>query len=443
MDRYLRGVKRRLKQTRLVQAAVPPRSPRKRIPYEDLDAFLAEIKRKLETADAQQQLVGLSEIYFNFDNSEFENLDPFGEAYREKVMQFYKSVTGHSHYDAMVMERTDAADILQDNFTPIPYRFQNSELVGEHLSCYGWLLHNLDVRAGADVLEYGSGEGQLSIQLARMGCNVHAMDVEERFLNLIQKQSQALGIQITTKQGRFGEGFDGKQFDRVIFYEAFHHCFDHYTALLQIRELLKPNGAICFTGEPILTPDSADRILVPYPWGLRLDGEAMNSIAQFGWMELGYSEGYFLELLGRCGYSVERRLHPYYSRANTYIARKITSRYPIETNTVISTYSGDSGWHCGEGVRRWTDGDAWMPLPVLGFKKLTIIMENLAPRTLQVEVSTPSDAHHIRIASEKEGRVELKLSDPPGTLRIKSGTFKPPGDDPRILGIAVKSIEFT
>ncbi len=351
-------------------------------------------------------------------------------------------MTGHSHYDAMLMERTDAADNLKDDFTPIPYRFQNSELVGEHLSSYGWLLHNLDVRAGADVLEYGPGEGQLSIQMARMGCNVYAIDVEQRYLDLIQKQCQTLGIQIATRLGCFGDGFDGKQFDRVVFYEAFHHCLDHYSVLMRIRDLLKPDGCICFAGEPVIPPDSIDSILMPYPWGLRLDGDAMNSIAQFGWMELGYSEGYFLELLSRCGYSVERNLHPYYARANTYIARKITSRYPIELDTVISTYRGETGWHRRADEHRYTDGDAWLPLPVIVFSAVTVTLQNPGPRTLAVEISCASDSQRLKLASKKEGTVSLRLSAAPGSLHIRSDTFGSPYGDGRRMGIAVGAIEF-
>jgi len=424
-----------------VQAVVPPAVP-KRTGFDDLDAFLLEIRRKLETPDVQQQLLGLSEIYFKFHSPELERLDPFSDCYRDKVIEFYRRVTGHSHYDALTMEKTDAAENLKQDFTPIPYRFQNSDMVGEYLSCYGWVLRNLKVHAGADVLEYGPGEGQLSIHLARMGCNVCAIDIEQRFLDLIQQQCRALGTHVTTQLGRFGDGIGDRRFDRVVFFEAFHHCFDHYNVLLRIRELLKPDGFICFSGEPVIPPDSPNSILVPYPWGLRLDGESMRSISEFGWMELGHSEPYFLELLARCGYSVERSCHGVYARADAYIARKITSRYPIERDTVISTYLGHSGWHASEGIRRWTDGDAWMPLPVLGFKSASITVQNMGPKPLDLEVSCDSDSHRARLNPGEESRKTLALSAAPGNLRIRSGTFRPTSGDTRTLGVAVKAIEF-
>ena len=55
----------------------------------------------------------------------------------------------------------------------------------------------------------------------------------------------------------------------MIFFEAFHHCIDHKDALTRIRDLLKPKGFICFSGEPILSNQLPDRAeILPYPWGL-------------------------------------------------------------------------------------------------------------------------------------------------------------------------------
>jgi len=293
----------------------------------DLSELLAEIQRVLAVSGAEQQQIGLSRFFYKFDTSSLRKLDPFGPAYKEQVLAIYRIISGNEYYDPLMMERTEATDVFDTATRPIPYRFAESRLVGEFLSCYGHILRTLDVKAGADVLEYGPGEGQLSIHLARLGCNVHAIDIERRFLESIQRQCKALGISIVTQVGRFGDGIGDKKFDRVVFFEAFHHCFDHQDALMRIRDLLKPNGFICFSGEPILSAQSPDREeILPYPWGLRLDGDAIRSIAEFGWMELGYSEDYFIELLRRCGYSVECVRCPGVWRADAYIARPYGTR---------------------------------------------------------------------------------------------------------------------
>ncbi len=56
--------------------------------------------------------------------------------------------------------------------------------------------------------------------------------------------------------------------------------------------LLNEGGKIIFAAEPI-TDD------FPIPWGLRLDGESLWAIRNFGWCELGFQESYFRELMAR------------------------------------------------------------------------------------------------------------------------------------------------
>jgi len=415
-----------------------------RIGIDNLESFLEEVNRIARVPDAEGQLVGLSQVYFNLDTQEWNGLDPFGASYRERMLALYKRISNRSYYDPALMELTEAAGTGEGPFCPLPYRFFNSRLVGEFLSSYGWILRNLDVRSGAEILEYGAGEGQLAIHMARMGCNVYAIDIERRFLDLIRQQCAQLGITITTKLAHFGDGIGDKQFDRIVFFEAFHHCLDHFDALIKIRRQLRPDGFICFAGEPIVRPESNDSVLVPYSWGLRMDGEAMRSIAQFGWLELGYSEHYFIELLGRCGYSVERSLCPGFIRGDVYMARPFTSRYPLERDTLISTYDGKSGWHTTEQTHRWTDGDAWFPLPVTatGLHEVSVSLKNMSHRLAQIKVTGPLASEQLQLSSNAEEHLTFSLSPQGGNLRILSNTFRPVSADMRTLGVAVTALDF-
>ncbi len=419
----------------------------KRHGFSDLSELLAEIKKALAVDTVGEQLSRLSRFFYKMDISPFADLDPFSPDYREKVLTTYQSISTNNHYDAMVMERTDSTEQFDTANWPIPYRFADSRMVGEFLICYGWVLTTLDVKAGADILEYGSGEGQLSIQLARMGCHVHAIDIEARFLDAIKRQCRALGIDIFTQVGRFGDGIGDKKFDRVVFFEAFHHCFDHQEALTRIHDLLKPDGFICFSGEPIFTEQSPDRELLPYHWGLRLDGEAIRAIAEFGWMELGYSEAYFIELLARCGYAVECSRCPGAWRGDAYIARPYRDRYPIERDTLIRTHDGRSGWHPSEGTHRWTDGDAWFPLSNRNRGTVKVTLANLGWEVTDVNLSCLSESAKFKLESGQETTVILILPLGGEYLRIQSGTFRPKTEAllssaERVLGVAVKAIEF-
>jgi 2-polyprenyl-3-methyl-5-hydroxy-6-metoxy-1,4-benzoquinol methylase len=407
-----------------------------------------EIKKSLAVVGNNERLLALSRFYYKIDPTPFRRLDPFEPAYREQVLTVYRAISQNAGYDPTLMERTDSIDQFDIASCPIPYRFGDSRSVGEFLTCYGWILTLLDVKKGDDVLEYGSGEGQLSIQLARLGCNVHAIDIEARFLDSIRRQCAALGIEIATQVGRFGDGIGDKTFDRVIFFEAFHHCLDHREALMRIRDRLKPDGFICFSGEPILADNSPDRELVPYHWGLRLDGDAVRSIAEFGWMELGFTESYFVELLGRCGYAVERRPCAGAWRGDAYIARPFGARYPIERDTIITLHDGRSGWHASEGAHRWTDGDASFPLPELGHARVALTLANLSGKPMRVELSCLERSAEAMLASGEEKQLSLEPPPEGKTLRIRSGTFKPrrsllSSQDNRTLGIAVKEIAFS
>ena len=74
--------------------------------------------------------------------------------------------------------------------------------------------------------------------------------------------------------------------------------------LKRVPMLLNPGGLLAFAAEPIV-PDHSE--IVPYPWGLRMDGLSIWSIRRWGWLELGFQQGYFQKLLENLGWSVARR----------------------------------------------------------------------------------------------------------------------------------------
>jgi hypothetical protein len=55
---------------------------------------------------------------------------------------------------------------------------------------------------------------------------------------------------------------------------------------------------VLWAGEPIAP--------MSYPWGLRLDGYSLWSTRTHGWLELGFDEGYFAEVLARTGWRPSR-----------------------------------------------------------------------------------------------------------------------------------------
>ena len=149
----------------------------------------------------------------------------------------------------------------------------------------------------------------------------------------------------------------------------------------------------------------------------------------------------------RCGYSVESARCPGFWRADAYIGRPFDMTYPIERNTLISLYDGRSGWHPSEGTHRWTDGDAWFPLPDLGYCKVKMVIENMGPKPTVVHLSCSGNSVRDRISNGQKSTLIIGIPNRGDCIRIRSSTFQPSSTisgstDTRTLGVAVKSIEF-
>ncbi len=92
-----------------------------------------------------------------------------------------------------------------------------------------------------------------------------------------------------------------RQWDAVVFFECFHHCADHHALIKGLDKIVAPNGKIIFAAEPILDE-------FPMPWGLRLDGESLWAIRNFGWCELGFQETYFRQLMEKHGWLLNKHV---------------------------------------------------------------------------------------------------------------------------------------
>jgi ubiquinone/menaquinone biosynthesis C-methylase UbiE len=160
----------------------------------------------------------------------------------------------------------------------------------------------MDLRPDSSVLDLGAGWGNTSVWLARMGYRVTAVDIEPRFVELIRERSRRKELNVEVIQADFQivHSFDRK-WDAVLFFESFHHCADHRALVAGLDHVVAPGGKVIFAAEPI-TED------FPVPWGLRLDGESLWSIRRNGWLELGFHEGYFQDLMAEHGWRLSRHV---------------------------------------------------------------------------------------------------------------------------------------
>lgn len=117
---------------------------------------------------------------------------------------------------------------------------------------------------------------------------------------------------------------NGAKFDLVMFFETFHHALDHQDLMKSLHDVVADNGRILFAGEPIVPAEGYWAPIIPFPWGLRLDALSLSAVKNYGWMELGFQEAYFLELMRRTGWEVTKFESQTNGRASGYLARPIS-----------------------------------------------------------------------------------------------------------------------
>ena len=226
--------------------------------------------------------------------------DPASREYREYQLRLYERLSGQS-YDPPKTERANGLTLADALKNPFPYATQDAAVVGTYLAAVGHVVGVIGRRPASRILEFGSGWGHTTLALARSGYRVTAIDIEPMFIDLIDTLAAREGCVIETHCAPF-EDFpnSGGGFDVILFFECFHHCFDHAALLPKLRSSLNPGGRILLCSEPI----GAET--VPYPWGIRLDGHSLWAIRTHGWMELGFKEDYIVQLFVNGGFRLTK-----------------------------------------------------------------------------------------------------------------------------------------
>lgn len=283
----------RLAGSRLGKALLASRQPRIIHTLAELDTALVQVAEAAKQSDdAMRQ--ALSQFRFAMP----ANLpsDPASAAYHDAQMALYYQLSGRDSYEPQISEMT-TFEMESHIKRPFPYSTRSSTTVGEQLMNIGFLIQALALQPDDRLLEFGPGYGKLTLELAQMDYAITAVDINPKFLQLIQARARARHCQVETVCADMLAYQPNKQFDKIIFYESFHHCANHIQLIKNLAHLLAPGGAIYFAGEPI-----ADNF--PMPWGIRLDGTSVWSIRSFGWLELGFQTRYFVNLLQQHGWQV-------------------------------------------------------------------------------------------------------------------------------------------
>jgi SAM-dependent methyltransferase len=223
--------------------------------------------------------------------------DPDSTEYRERQMKLYEWLRGEPY---KVTNEVTKFDISLRADVPFPFATKSTRTVSNQLIAQAHLIRALNINPNGSILEFGPGWGNTTICMARLGFQVTAVDIELNFVQLIKERARRNNLDIDVRQGDFSLLHElDRKFDAVVFFECFHHCSDHQSLIAGLDRVVAPGGIVLFAAEPILPA-------LPIPWGLRLDGESLWAISKHGWMELGFRENYFCDLLNKYGWNVEK-----------------------------------------------------------------------------------------------------------------------------------------
>lgn len=234
----------------------------------------------------------------------FDQVSPDSPEFLALQMQQYKEISGRDGYFP-IRDELDSVFKFANQFTVYPFTTQDVVCTGNYLVGVSLALRAAQLKPGATIVEYGIGWGHTTLALAQLGFNVIAVDIEEKFLKLVEYRADRLGLNITTHHGEFGDlPSHIEQIDGALFFECFHHCLKHVEVVRKLSERLTPGGRLILAGEPLFDDDWF------YPWGLRLDGQSIWAIGTHGWMELGFKRSYLEKLLRANDFELERHYHP-------------------------------------------------------------------------------------------------------------------------------------
>lgn len=412
---------------------------------EAFEAALAPFESAAPDGEAYQRLAGLT-----MDHplaAVLARLDPFSDAYRDGAMALYRDLSGRSAgYEPARDEQSHTAAPPNPWTDLPPWSFGQPALVAEFLLSWGRILRLLDAPAGGRVLEYGCGTGQLLLVLARAGLRAHGVDIDAASVGIARQQAEALGLPVALEVAPFGEGFAGERFDRIVFFESFHHAWDFERLLARLHERLASGGRVVFCGEPIVPGPQPP---VPFPWGPRLDALSVLCMRRWGWMELGFQHEFFVRALRRGGWRVAFHPMPECGRANAYVAEPAPASL-LRLGEARDLGGSTEGWGPPDGTHRWTqEGTSVLPLPPSWSAggegdRILLRVSNPSPTAKRLVLANGRRSTTVTLGpGEGERMVELP-SDQAERLVLACQASRAEGaaaDAPGGRGVAVRDIE--
>ncbi|MBZ2174549.1 class I SAM-dependent methyltransferase [Schnuerera sp. xch1] len=101
------------------------------------------------------------------------------------------------------------------------------------------------VKEGMKILDIGCGTGNFSIKLAKMGCEVVAIDISNEMLKVAKSKAKKENLDIEFhNMNVYDLKFEDEYFDGVLSITAFEFVNNPKRAMIEIFRVLKPSGKL-------------------------------------------------------------------------------------------------------------------------------------------------------------------------------------------------------
>jgi len=259
----------------------------------ELDDILKELDSAAKVSDDE-----LRKLFDTF-KMEFNTLvpkDPYSKEYSDFQFEIYSKISGKKY-----CIENEISDFDLDAITKKPFPYCCScTTAGSHFSLIAQAISVMNLKPNSRVIELGAGWGNITLILSMMGHDVTVIEINPKFCTLIGRRAGQVGTKIDIINDDFSyiEKVD-RPADAILFFESFHHTSDHVRIIKGLDKATTRGGKVFFASEPI-TDD------FPIPWGIRLDGQSLWSIRNFGWYEIGFNTRYFVRTLSKFGWSAHK-----------------------------------------------------------------------------------------------------------------------------------------
>lgn len=352
-------------------------------------------------SDYQQRVFELPE-WFN------PRLDPHSAEYLAQQLKLWQEISGRTD-PASHLSSAGAGSIERPSIYDA-----DPAVAGEHLITLGVFLSRCGLRRGGTALEYGASFDHVATALTR------------------------LGVTVQTVAADAGSAPPGQRFELVYFYETFQSCFDFQELIPRLHDRLAPGGRVILAAEPIVADDS---VIIPGPWGIRMDVESVVRARERGTMELGFQQSYLLSLFVRAGFVWEQVSSPLTTKAELWVLDRRPGSIELATHSL--TPWEEMSWHGAEPSGRWTRYRSWLYIDESA-DSIEVCLANHHP--VERRVALVFDGVPTMIDLPPGGRRDIRLAATSGQLAIECEPLIPRsygiGDDARELGIFVETVKY-